>query len=590
LPYIARLPAAPGTDRHWFSEDPPALPNRAPVSAQDMERYRDYERRGLFGPQADYVWNRRFVESNACAPGSTFQNYPAKIVIFDPPSGDTHPIYRFPPNATTAAGLVTNQFGLRGPPLTLAKDPKTVRIAFLGASTTVNNHNYPFSYPERVTYWLSRFAAANGFDVRFEVLNAGREGINSEDVPAIVRYELLPLDPDMAVYYEGSNQFPSANLLVSPRIPSRRDFGARDPVVEQKVPAVIRTHLAMGNLLDRALNGFSTIGEPRKPRYSLQWPATVDERNPQVDNQHLPLQLPVIVKDLDSIRSSLASIGGQLVLCSFEWLVQDGMPLSRTRHAFIYKQLNTVLWPLRYGDIRRLADFQNRVFERYARARNIPFVDVASRLPQDPNLFTDAIHMTDTGERLKAWIVFEQLVPVIRPEIESGRLPRPGGSHTVPPPPSLAMSEVPLPRCGEKPSGKLVRVDALSIYRRAPSAGATIESGRPLKITTAEQRWAYAASFRINMPAGLSGRVYVVLRARVLKGQIGVGVLDLRKNFFMVERSLAPSPDMADVYLPVPFPDRADELVVRNVSPDGARSEILIEDLGLVTVSEPQSK
>ena len=70
--------------------------------------------------------------------------------------------------------------------------------------------------------------------------------------------------------------------------------------------------------------------------------------------------------DLDSIRNSLESIGGHLVLCSFEWLAEDGMPLSPTRHQYIYRQLNTVLWPLRYADIRRLADFQNRVFRRYA--------------------------------------------------------------------------------------------------------------------------------------------------------------------------------------------------------------------------------
>jgi hypothetical protein len=586
--YIAKLPAAPGTDRSWFNEDPPALPNRSTVSPQSVERYRDYQRRGLFGAQADYIWNRRFVEANACAPGSRFQNYPDKILVFEPPSGDIHPIFRFPPNTTTTAGLVTNQFGLRGPPLTLAKPPKTVRIAFVGASTTVNSHDSPFSYAERVTYWLSRFAEAHHFDMRFEVLNAGREGINSEDMPAIVRHELLPLDPDLAVYYEGSNQFPTANLLVSPRIPQRQDIDSHDPLVEHKVPVLIRAHLAMGNLLDRALNGSSTVGEPRKPQYRLQWPSEVDEQKPDVDSPFLPLQLATIVRNLDSIRSGMASVGGQLVLCSFEWLVKDGMPLSPSRHQFIYRQLNTVLWPLRYSDIRRLADFQNRVFRRYATSRNIPFVDVASLLPQDPNLFRDAIHMTDTGERVKAWIVFQQLVPLIRREIESGRLPRPSGSHSVPPLSSMASSEM-SPRCEEKPSGKLARIDGgLSIDRRETAAGASIETGRPLKIITPDQRWAYAALFAINMPPAPAGRVFVVLRARVLKGQVGAGVLDRRSNSFQVERSISLSPEMTDVYLRVFDPDRADALVIRNSTPDGVRSEILIEDVGLATSADPR--
>ena len=43
--------------------------------------------------------------------------------------------------------------------------------------------------------------------VRFEVLNAGRESIISTDTAAIVRTEVLPLKPDLVVYYEGGNQF-----------------------------------------------------------------------------------------------------------------------------------------------------------------------------------------------------------------------------------------------------------------------------------------------------------------------------------------------------------------------------------------------
>ena len=57
-------------------------------------------------------------------------------------------------------------------------------------------------------------------------------------------------------------------------------------------------------------------------------------------------------------------------------------------------------------------------------------------LPQDRGLFVDAIHMTETGERLKAWVTFQQLAPVVRQEIESGRLPRRGPPPKLPPPAS----------------------------------------------------------------------------------------------------------------------------------------------------------
>ncbi|MBZ5610001.1 MAG: hypothetical protein LAP38_17200 [Acidobacteriia bacterium] len=64
--YIQQLPAEPGTDRRWFSEDPPPLPNRTPVSPERIARYKDFERRGLYGPQADYIWNRKYVERERC--------------------------------------------------------------------------------------------------------------------------------------------------------------------------------------------------------------------------------------------------------------------------------------------------------------------------------------------------------------------------------------------------------------------------------------------------------------------------------------------------------------------------------------------
>jgi hypothetical protein len=317
----------------------------------------------------------------------------------------------------------------------------------------------------------------------------------------------------------------------------------------------------------------------------------VSEQNPNADSPYLPLKLSVIVRDLDSILNGMQSIGGQLTLCSFEWIAKDGMPLSPTRHANIYKQLNTVLWPLRYADIRRLADFQNRVFRRYAEARSIPFLDVVSALPQDPNLFNDAIHMNETGERVKAWIVFQQLVPFIRKQLDSGQLPRTSGWHRVPPAPSLAISEMQL-RCGDAPPGTLTRVNStlsLDAITLIPGKG-KLERGHPMKVITPAERWAYAASFRLRLPSNLGGDAFILLRGRVLNGQIGVGVLDHRGNTFQLEKNVTPTSSWTDVYVPVLAPDRADELIIRNTAEGGVRSEMLVEDIGLVVARKPEVK
>ena len=75
--------------------------------------------------------------------------------------------------------------------------------------------------------------------------------------------------------------------------------------------------------------------------------------------------------------------------------------------------------------MRRMADFQNRVFEKYAGARGLPYLDVAGAFPQDPDLFDDAIHMKYEGLRLQAWIFVQALVPVITARVQAGMWPRP---------------------------------------------------------------------------------------------------------------------------------------------------------------------
>src|SRR5262249_23035873 len=156
--------------------------------------------------------------------------------------------------------------------------------------------------------------------------NAGREGINSNDIAAIVKDELAPLEPDLVVYYEGANQF-AAGSMITPEPPVLKRVDALEEA--HKVPVWLRTHLAIGGLGDRALlNRFTTLGEGRRPSYRLVWPQGTDEHTSDVDNPNLPSNLTTIVTDLDSIRADLAPVHGRLILSSFIWLAKDGLRLS----------------------------------------------------------------------------------------------------------------------------------------------------------------------------------------------------------------------------------------------------------------------
>ena len=45
-------------------------------------------------------------------------------------------------------------------------------------------------------------------------------------------------------------------------------------------------------------------------------------------------------------------------------------------------------------------------------------------MPRDPDLFLDAIHNTDTGVRVRAWVVLQEMLPLIEKNLASGLWPK----------------------------------------------------------------------------------------------------------------------------------------------------------------------
>jgi hypothetical protein len=448
--HLGEIALAPGVDRGWFLVDPPPLSNRRAVPQEWLDLVRKVERSGVTDGtrRADMfkAWNANFV-GDPCR-HAYLCGAPGHLYLYDPPSGEARPPYRFMPNATTPIGLVTNAYGFRGAPVPFARQPRTVRIAFIGASTTVGNHYFPYSYPEFVGNWLNMWAASRKLGVTFEVLNAGRESITSSDNVAIVRDEVLPLRPDLLVYYEGANQFDLRTLV--PEVPYSAGMmlaaGGRCPAepagggtagasggwlagLESQSALVrrVRALLTAGSLAEGG-------GEWPKKDYTLVWPKGVDERDPDITRADLPVHLPAILHDLDTIRTAGDSVGAELVLASFFWLVKDGMVLHPIRHRSILEYLNQGHAPFRYRDLERLAAFENRVFAKYARAHELPFIDVARLMPFDPDLFIDAIHNSYAGERLRAWVFLQGLVPIVERHLKSGAWPRKVEASTKPAP------------------------------------------------------------------------------------------------------------------------------------------------------------
>lgn len=417
--YASRLVVAPGVDKAWFALGPEARPAH-PVDRALDERY--WKSRGFELPSV-YAWNLQFVKQVLCEGDRSIHPYLAgqlqhlaDVFVYDPPDGRPYPTYRFLPNAHYPSGLVTNALGYRGPEVPVEKPSGRVRIAFVGASTTAGAHGDPFSYPEYVARWLTRWSEARHLPITFDVINAGREGITSTSIAAIVRQELVPLEPDFVVYYEGTNQFWPNTFTPRPLIPLLRWMDARP--LDTYSAVAVRTESLLG-----FLNSGTSGAEPHKPPVPVDWPADLNETDPVLSDPRLPVQLPTILGDLDDIRRSLASRHGTLVVSSFVWLVHQGLNLDRQRDVIVYRELNERYWPFSYAHLRRFVDFENRVFRKYAAAHGNPFNEVADQFPQDPRLFVDSVHLTPAGVKLQAWITFQNLVPILERALAANQLP-----------------------------------------------------------------------------------------------------------------------------------------------------------------------
>jgi hypothetical protein len=594
--YAAQVPLAAGMKREWFDLSPPSIRTRPP-NPEFMRIAGRYADSGLTF-ELFHVYNSAFIGQRDCS-DPFFKRIPGFAFIYDSPAGSEYPRYRFPLYDVTPQGLVTNQFGWRGVPLLLRKPSNTIRIAFVGASTTVNSHRFPFSYPELAGFWLNLWAQ-EVFGARVEIINAGREGIISTDIAAVVRDEVLPLEPDLVVYYEGGNQFHPGTVIKpdgDPGPPPRRVLPT--PVYLGPVVAFLDAHSALWRRVWEFWHaGLEPLAEPSKPDYEVSWPPDVNEFDPPLGHNNLPVSLTSIIRDLDHIRTVVAMSGGDLAVSSFFWLVYDGMKLDPVRNRFLFYYLNDLYFPYRYRDMERLAAFQNRTLRKFAETRGLPFLDIAGALPRDPDMFDDAVHAKYGGVRLHAWIVAQMLAPLLRKRIVSGQLPRPYQSDLQMHPAFSGSQRTVLFEC-RPDTGRSTEIAELD-----PSAGmlvdqpATVALGETIKVripvgTRAQQ---YAANIPIpefhswvrydrDLNGPLGSELRLKGQIRVFGGDARLGLLSSDERHFLFFRRLEETDGFTDINIPFRAEGFA-SLVVAAGTP--AANDVWVELRDVRVVSVPQ--
>jgi hypothetical protein len=560
--HAAAVKSVPELDPRWFEEEPPPLPNR-----KRPNRYlRDIMAGGKPNGDLFKLWNAQYVRTYP----DRLKGSPGFVYVFVPTDESMHPPFRFFPNSTSPSGLVTNAFAFRGPPIELDKPHDVIRIAFLGSSATSTLHNYPFSYPELVGFWLNRWAEATKLGVRFETINAGREGIDSQDIAKVFVDEVVPLRPDLAVYYEGGNEF-NLSSLTSPPLQLRTP-GPSQPSRIQRDSSRLHANSAIWRRIAGQALG-EILKEGPRPTYTLNWPVGVDKLDPDITSPNLPLNLPNILKHLDVIHAAAQAADAEMILSSFKWLVSDDIALDPARHNTIHQFLEQYPW--HYSDMRALADFQNRVLERYADQHGVDFLDISRLMPDDPDLFTDAVHKTYYGEKLHAWIVVGQLIPKIRQQLRAGRLPK----RSPPPVAGYPMWAVGVAKMelARTPKADVCRGDTVGqvvdLATVTAASEASIESGDVLTIRTGAPRWLYAAEAPLPIASGQNAETMsVLIEYEVLAGEVGFGILSPDKSRFIVHRLSEAGPSRTITLTPTSFRATGSQslwLIVNNASGGG---------------------
>ncbi len=402
--YIAKIEAGRTSVGDLWKRSPPPLANwQDPRHEDDLRRLREFGDRKIYTEfngqvttsELFKVWNAKLVDE-ACTHDVLKHLTEWPLDYFEPPTGDSRPHYRYRPDAMLPTGLVTNQIGWRGKPI-VARRPETIRIVFIGASTIAEAASIPWSAPELIEDWLNAWVENRKLRVRFQVLNAGREGTFTPDVAAIVRDEVIPLRPDLVIFYEGALQFTWRSAVKDARrlraLPRPRyldnagwmaDFAEYSSLFAHILTALNETGLSLGSL-----------GEAKKPKYEIDWPNGLDETDPDLSRNDLPLDLPEILGDLDRVRKELAAVGSDFAVSSFSWLVHDGLKVDPVEGRYIWETNNVVYWPWTYRDIRRGVDFENRAYRKFAVSHGLAFLDTARLMPSDPLLFADGVHTTE---------------------------------------------------------------------------------------------------------------------------------------------------------------------------------------------------
>lgn len=289
-----------------------------------------------------------------------------------------------PMASTTIGALEINALGFRSPELVVPKPPGTVRVAFLGASTTFCaevSHNAA-TWPHLVWQTLQ----TTWPQVPFDYINAGVPGYRVAQSIRNLDLRVKPLQPDVLVIYHATNDL-SADT--------------RQLAQQQGV----------------------WVGKPEDPSFLARWSITwfLLEKNLQImarqkaasqetrrlvyDARALSAGFRQHLQDLLDAAKQVAPV---VAIATFSHKFRRAQSLQEQLQA-----ANTSLYYMPYMSLEGLMqgfEAYNAAIREAAQATGAILIDGESTIPGDARHFHDSVHFTNAGAIVMAQRVSQALL------------------------------------------------------------------------------------------------------------------------------------------------------------------------------------
>lgn len=279
---------------------------------------------------------------------------------------------RIPVAGFARGNISVNSLGFRGEEIAVPKPPGTVRVAFLGASTTwcaeVSGNDR--TWPYLVTAQLNRAFPGTHFDY----VNAGVPGYTMESILTNYVHRVAPLQPDIVVFYEAANNL-SGEL---------RHLAAEQGIIRSE-------KLQFGSW---------------PGRYSLLW--NLVEKNLQVlaaqrlaesNTQRLEFDPRSLGADYKKLLTQIVRAAQQqarlVAVATFS--IQPRRDQAPERQLQASSSALFYMPSLRPDQIIAAYDRYNEIARGVTRESGALLIDGENDIPGDPAHFADSVHFNDAG-------------------------------------------------------------------------------------------------------------------------------------------------------------------------------------------------